>query len=76
MTQHPLPTFRALCYNPAVPETITTIAAPGSESAKPAGRDEEAALNFCPVCSERLEPLRCKLRCPVCGYYMSCSDYY
>jgi Zn finger protein HypA/HybF involved in hydrogenase expression len=31
---------------------------------------------YCPVCSERLESRRCKLVCPVCGYYMSCADYY
>jgi len=31
---------------------------------------------YCPVCSKRLESRRCKLVCPVCGYYMSCADYY
>ena len=31
---------------------------------------------FCPVCSQRLESRRCKLICNVCGYYMSCADYY
>jgi hypothetical protein len=31
---------------------------------------------YCPLCSERLESLHCKLICRVCGYYMSCSDYY
>jgi len=36
---------------------------------------ENASL-FCPVCSERLAPRKCKLICPACGYYMSCSDYY
>ena len=34
------------------------------------------ASRFCPVCSQRLESRRCKLVCPVCGYYMSCADYY
>ncbi len=37
---------------------------------------EEHPISFCPVCSERLEPKRCKLVCAVCGYYLSCSDYY
>ena len=31
---------------------------------------------YCPVCSQRLESRRCKLICSVCGYYMSCADYY
>ena len=36
----------------------------------------ECASNFCPVCSARLQPKKCKLHCERCGYYMSCSDYY
>jgi hypothetical protein len=36
----------------------------------------EDASRYCPVCSKRLESRRCKLVCPVCGYYMSCADYY
>lgn len=39
-------------------------------------QNRENPSNFCPVCSARLEAHRCKLRCPTCGYYMSCSDYY
>jgi len=37
---------------------------------------EEAPSSYCPVCSRRLEARKCKLLCSVCGYYMSCSDYY
>lgn len=36
----------------------------------------EHPISFCPVCSQRLEPKRCKLVCKMCGYYLSCSDYY
>ena len=36
----------------------------------------EDASRYCPVCSQRLESRRCKLVCAVCGYYMSCADYY
>ena len=36
----------------------------------------EDASWYCPGCWQRLELRRCKLVCPVCGYYMSCADYY
>ncbi len=39
-----------------------------------AGMDD--ASRYCPVCSQRLESRHCKLICPVCGYFMSCADYY
>ncbi len=35
----------------------------------------EFPVQFCPVCSLWLEPRRCKMICPQCGYFMSCSDY-
>ena len=38
--------------------------------------DPELALSYCPGCSARLAPRSCKLVCPSCGYYMSCSDFY
>jgi len=34
------------------------------------------AIDYCPSCSARLEARSCKLICPDCGYYMSCSDFY
>jgi hypothetical protein len=33
-------------------------------------------MNYCPRCSARLAARSCKLVCPDCGYYMSCSDFY
>lgn len=36
----------------------------------------ELALSYCPRCSARLASRSCKLICPDCGYYMSCSDFY
>lgn len=48
-----------------------------AESNQPAERqDDQEPMLYCPVCSSRLEPRKCKLLCLKCGYYMSCADYY
>ncbi len=38
----------------------------------------ETVMRTCPICSSRLEERKCKLFCPdpVCGYFLSCADYY
>jgi len=36
----------------------------------------EFASDYCPRCSARLSSRSCKMICPGCGYYMSCSDFY
>jgi len=49
----------------------------GIEAASSSGQEQhEVASNYCPRCSARLAARSCKLICPSCGYYMSCSDFY
>jgi hypothetical protein len=35
-------------------------------------------MRTCPVCGKPLAERKCKLFCPdpVCGYYLSCADFY
>lgn len=46
----------------------------------PSCRPEGEALlgehwRWCPRCSHELHNEKCKLRCPRCHYFMSCSDF-
>jgi hypothetical protein len=49
------------------------LSSPGVESTS---TDPDAVIRTCPNCGARLQESRCKLLCPRCHYYMSCSDYY
>ncbi len=43
---------------------------------QPQQKTQDDHCVFCPNCSSKLEPLKCKLLCKKCGYFMSCADYY
>ena len=51
------------------------------EDAKISGRDLQALRaegeywRWCPRCGHELHNEKCKLRCPQCHYFMSCSDF-
>src|SRR5260370_600091 len=67
-----LPTPPRLCYNlRAVERSVRSLQLDANRSPLSEDTDErqcavEHPINFCPVCSERLEAARCKLVCRKC----------
>jgi hypothetical protein len=66
---------------PPAAATLSPEATPGSSpgrEARPAVHDPERAMRTCPICGKELAERKCKLYCPdpVCGYFLSCADFY
>jgi hypothetical protein len=59
------------------PQRPTPPSSPDDGETAPRGSREEPML-VCPNCGSTLTERKCKLLCPnpLCGYYLSCSDYY
>jgi hypothetical protein len=51
---------------------------PARPTARPPAADPGEVMRTCPVCGKPLAERKCKLFCPdpVCGYYLSCADFY
>ena len=50
--------------------------APAEAKQAETARETRHPERFCPNCSAELKESRCKLSCPRCGFYLSCSDFY
>jgi hypothetical protein len=47
-----------------------------ASSTSSASSESDLPIEFCPNCSSKLVGRSCKMKCPLCGYFLSCSDYY
>jgi hypothetical protein len=64
-------------------ELQTGVASSESPASKPEQPSGEACpaegvgeyWRWCPRCGHELHNEKCKLRCPRCHYFMSCSDF-
>jgi hypothetical protein len=60
-----------------MPENSESVTSPERDlSDTTCSTDSQAEYwRWCPRCSHELHNHKCKLLCPWCGYFMSCSDF-
>jgi hypothetical protein len=58
-------------------EPSTPPSHPAQDFVPDSSRAEEV-MRTCPNCGRRMQERKCKLFCPdpICGFYLSCADYY
>jgi hypothetical protein len=59
----------------ARPETARPPAPANDDRAAPTDNASGEHWRWCPQCGHELINEKCKLRCPRCHYFMSCSDF-
>ena len=59
----------------AADQTSNTIGEQNSACVIDADERHGEYWRWCPRCGHELHNEKCKLRCPRCHYFMSCSDF-
>jgi hypothetical protein len=62
--------------NPRVGQSTPAAESTKSDPGNPSSLSPGEVMQVCPNCSARLHDNRCKLVCPQCGFFLSCSDFY